>query len=97
MSLQKTIMQTTREAFSAPMRETFIAPTLLPVCCVCKLVRDETRFSPGREHWVTQRTYRKTHGVNPASFPLTHTYCPTCFTKVQKTVRQHSREIGTAP
>ena len=97
MSLQKTIMQTTREVFSAPMREPFIAPALLPVCCVCKLVRDKTGFSPGREHWVTQRTYRKTHGVNPASFPLTHTYCPTCFTKVKKTVRQHSREIGTAP
>ena len=65
MSLEKLFAQTTPEAPSAPMRETFIAPTLLPVCCVCGLIRDDTRFSPGRELWVTQRTYRETHGVNP--------------------------------
>ena len=97
MSLGELFGRTTREAPSAPMRETFIAPTLLPVCCVCGLVRDDTRFTPGRELWVTQRTYRGTHGVNPAELALTHTYCPKCFTKVQDTVRQYFREIGTSP
>ena len=58
----------------------------------------ETRVDLPRvvSSWVTQRTYRKTHGVNPANFPLTHTYCPTCLTKVQKTMRQYFRKIGTA-
>lgn len=97
MSLKATLMQTTREMFSAPRRETFIPPTLLPVCCACKLIRDDTRFSPGRELWVAQRTYHKTHGVNPSELALTHTYCPTCLTKVQDTVRQDVREIGTPP
>lgn len=97
MSFQKTIMPTTREAFSAPMREAFIAPTLLPVCCMCKLVRDDTKFSPGRGRWVTQRTYRETYGVNPTDLMLTHTYCPTCFMKVQETMRQYFREIGPSP
>ena len=97
MSVDETIMQTTRRAISAQMRETFIPPTLLPVCCVCGLIRDDTRFSPGRELWVTQWTYHKTHGVNPSDLALTHTYCTTCFTKVQDTVRQDFREIGTAP
>ena len=97
MSLKETGTQTTREAPSAPMRETFIAPTLLPVCCVCGLIRDETGYRPHHERWVAQRTYRKTHGMNPTKLALTHTYCPTCFTKVQGTVRQYFREIGTSP
>ena len=78
------------------MRETFIAPAILPVCCICGLIRDETGSPPGFVRWVTQRTYRETHGVNSADFPLTHTYCPECFTKVQNTVKQYFREIGTS-
>ncbi|RPH78883.1 MAG: hypothetical protein EHM80_09195 [Nitrospiraceae bacterium] len=93
----QTTMQTTRETFSAPMRETFILPTLLPVCCVCTLVRDDTRLSSGREPWVTQQMYRETHGVNPAELALTHTYCPDCSTKVKDTVRQYFQDIGTPP
>ena len=97
VAIRDTMMQTTRAAFSVLMREPFIAPTLLPVCCVCRLIRDDTRFSPGRELWVTQRTYHKTHGVNPSDLALTHTYCPTCFTQVHGTARQDFREIGSAP
>jgi hypothetical protein len=97
MALENVFAQTTREALSAPMRETFVAPMVLPVCCVCRLIRDETGFSPDRERWVRPRTYRMTHGVNPVGFPLTHTYCPTCFTKAQETVTQYFREIGTSP
>jgi len=97
MFLEKLSAQTTREAPSAPMRETFIAPTLLPVCCICGLIRDETGSTPGLDRWVTQRMYHETHGVNPTELALTHTYCPKCFTKVQDTVRQYFREIGTSP
>jgi hypothetical protein len=97
MASNKQFAQTNREAPSVPMRETFIAPTLLPVCCICDHIRDETGPSPGREHWVTQRTYRKSHGINPADFPLTHTYCLKCFTKFQDTLRHSYREIGTSP
>jgi hypothetical protein len=98
MSMKDTIMmQTPRETFSAPMKETFILPTLLPVCCVCKLVRDDTRLSSGRAPWVTQRTYREDHGVNPAELALTHTYCPNCSTNVQDTVRQYFQDMRTSP
>jgi hypothetical protein len=97
MSLGELFGRTTREAPSAQMRETFIAPTLLPVCCVCGLVRDDTRFSPSRELWVTQRTYRGTHGVKPTQLALTHIYCPKCFMKVLETVGQNYREIGASP
>ena len=97
MTLGQLSSQTIRVAPSAPMSETWIAPKMLPVCCVCGLIRDETRSSPDRERWVTPRIYRKAHGVNPADSPLTHTYCLTCFTKAQETTRQYFREIGTSP
>jgi hypothetical protein len=97
MSFEELSVQTTREAPSAPMRETFIAPTLLPVCCNCGLIRDETGSTPGLDRWVTQRTYRETHGVSPTELALTHTYCLKCFTKVQDTVRQYFQKIGASP
>jgi hypothetical protein len=97
MALENVVAQTTREALSHPMREMFVAPKILPVCCVCELIRDETGSSTNRERWVTLRTYRKTHGMNPADFPLTHTYCPKCFTKAQDATRRYFREIGTPP
>lgn len=97
MSLKEALMQTTRGTFSTPMRQTLIVPTLLPVCCVCSLIRDETGPTPGLDRWVTQWTYRETHGVDPTKLALTHTYCPTCFTKAQDTIRQYFRYIGTPP
>ena len=97
MSMKETAIQRIREAPSAPGRDTFIPPTLLPVCCACRLIRDDTRFSPGRELWITQRTYRETHGVNPADLAPSHTYCPNCFRKVEDTVRQDFQEIGIVP
>lgn len=97
MSLKETMMRTTDMTFSVRMRETFIPPTLLPVCCVCGLIRDDTRLSPDRELWVTHRTYHETHGVNPTELAHTHTYCQNCFTKVQDTTQQYFRNIGTTP
>ena len=91
------VAQTTREAPASPMTESGIAPTLLPVRCLCGKIRDETESYADREHWVTQRTYRQTHGEKLANFPLTHTYCPPCFTKFMETLRSNRREIGTSP
>jgi hypothetical protein len=96
MSLGKLVTKTTRMAPATPMRETFIARKMLAVCCVCRLIRCETGPFPGRERWVTPRTYRTTHGVNPVDSPLTHTYCPKCFTKAQETMTQYFRKVGTS-
>jgi len=97
MALQELVARTTRRAPSAQMKEMFVAPTMLSVCRVCLLIRDETGSSPHRERWVTPGTYRRTHGMNPADFPLTHTHCLKCFTKIMDTTRQYFREIGTPP
>lgn len=52
---------------------------ILPVCCVCGLIRDENKTS-AEEQWVTKQTYRQAHGVDPAICRVTHTYCPACYT-----------------
>jgi hypothetical protein len=78
MAVETLYAQITHEAPSVSRRET----ALLPVCCMCGLLRDDTRPSLDDERWVTQRTYQTTHGVNPADCLLTHTYCPGCFTQV---------------
>jgi hypothetical protein len=83
MAVETLFAQITHKAPSPSGRET----ALLPVCCVCRLIRDEARSSLSREHWVTEGTYRKTHGVNPADLPLTHTYCPGCFMQAMKAMR----------
>ena len=87
--------QTTREALSNPTRKTFIAPALLPVCCVCSLIREKPGPFPDRERWVTPRAYQQTHGVHQAGVLFTHTYCPECFTQVMRTVNQDLRTIGS--
>jgi hypothetical protein len=97
MFLEKRFTQTTREAPSASMRDTFIAPSLLRTCCACGRVQEEAGATPGLERWISQRTYREAHGVNPAELALTHTYCPTCFVEVQEVVRQFFRKTGSAP
>lgn len=78
MAVETVFAQITHEAPSASRR----TPSLLPVCCICGLLRNQTGPSLDHERWVTQRTYRKTHGVNPADCLLTHTYCPACFTVI---------------
>jgi hypothetical protein len=97
MARRGLVAQATHEAPAPLMRESVIPPTLLPVCCICSKIRDETGSSPDREHWVTPRTYRKTHGINPVNFPFTHTYCLKCFTKFMDTLRQYRREIRPSP
>jgi hypothetical protein len=97
MASKGLVAQTTRETPNASMRKSVVAPTLLPVCCLCSKVRDETGSSPDREHWVTPRTYRQTHGVKLPNLPLTHTFCPLCFKKFMDTLRQYRREIGSSP
>lgn len=97
MFLEKLFAPTDREAPSASMRGTFIAPSLLRACCACGLVQDEAGATPGLERWISQRTYREAHGVNPAELALTHTYCPKCFVEVQEVVRQFFRKTGSVP
>ena len=79
----ETMFSVTSGAVPVSRRE----PSLLPVCCLCGLIRDETSDSVDRKRWVTRRTYYSTSGVNPADCLLTHAYCPACFAQVMTEVR----------
>ena len=83
MAFDTLFAQNTQEVPSALRKET----TLLPVCCLCGLIRDEIGASLDGARWVTQGTYRTTHGVNPAECLHTHTYCPGCLTQAMETIR----------
>ena len=89
MAQKNLFAQDAREAPSASMREMSLVSRPLPICCVCKLIRDETDSTRDRERWVTPRTYRRIHGANPDDLPATHTYCPGCFTQVMDTARRY--------
>jgi hypothetical protein len=83
MAVDTLFAQITHEAPSALRKET----SLLPVCCLCGLIRDEMGASLDGARWVTQGTYRTIHSVNPADCLHTHTYCPGCLTQVMETIR----------
>ena len=85
--------RTTPETPSALRNEPFTQPTLLPVCCLCGLIRDNRGSSPDPERWLTPRTYQQTHGVHPDDCSFTPTYCPACLTKVRETTAQYFRQI----
>jgi DNA-binding response OmpR family regulator len=44
---------------------------LLPICCMCKKIRDDKNYWQQVESYIIQRTDAK----------FTHGYCPDCFTK----------------
>ena len=54
MAVETLYAQITHEAPSDSRRET----ALLPVCCMCGLLRDDTGPSFDDARWVTQQTYR---------------------------------------
>jgi hypothetical protein len=53
--------------------------TILPICCVCGLIREDKGSEC--ESWVTRQAFRHTHGKDLSDFRLTHTYCPACYTQ----------------
>jgi hypothetical protein len=84
MAAETVFAQLTHEAPSTSRTET----RMLLVCCLCGLLQDDTGPSLDQERWVTQRTFRKMHGVHPDNCLLTHTYCPACFTQVMDRIRE---------
>ena len=73
MAAETLLAQIIHDDLSISKRETSLA-----VCCVCDLLRDETKDFLEGEHWVTRHTYWKTYGVDPIECCLTLTCCPRC-------------------
>jgi len=57
---------------------------ILPVCCVCKKIRDDAGKEPGTGEWMTVESYMwRKSGISPSS-----TYCPECLQKVQEETKK---------
>jgi hypothetical protein len=80
MSSEETASQPVLQANpSSRGPEAYMALRLLPVCCVCGLIRNETGSLPSRMSWVTTVSYRRTHHVHLTDFFFTRSYCPDCL------------------
>lgn len=58
----------------------------LPICCLCKRIRDRSDRPVDHVRWITQRTFRKLHGVRSVDCLFTHTYCPECLSQVMTAI-----------
>lgn len=73
------------------------ARLLLPVCCVCGLVRDEVDLHAHRTLWITPKSYRKAHHIQVIDLLLTHTYCPACLRKARIGIKQFLKKQKEHP
>lgn len=92
MPSKETAAQPVRQRHPSSRPKAQVARFLLPVCCVCGLIRDETDPLSHRTLWVTPGSYQKTHHILSIEIPFTHTYCPVCFRKAKTSMKQFFRE-----
>lgn len=55
---------------------------ILPMCCVCKKIRDDAGTEPGKGNWLDMDTYFK----EKTGVDVSHGYCPECFNVQMKEV-----------
>ena len=53
---------------------------ILPVCCVCKKIRDDSGREPGTGKWIELENYIRDKG----GIDVTSSYCPECIRKVEE-------------
>lgn len=51
---------------------------IIPICCMCKKIRDDTGTAPGDGKWMNVEKYM----YEKARLKSSHTYCPECREKV---------------
>ncbi len=52
---------------------------ILPICCRCKKIRNDTGMEPGTGKWIQFESYFR----DKAKIEVTSTYCPACAQKVK--------------
>ena len=55
---------------------------ILPVCCMCKKIRDDAGKEPGSGKWIKMEDYIE----DKAQIMVTSTYCPECLKKAEKEI-----------
>lgn len=63
-------------------RRVHLYQKIIPMCCMCKKIRDDTGKSPGQGHWVPVEQFINEH----ARLDITSSYCPACAQKALKEI-----------
>ena len=58
---------------------------ILPMCCVCKKIRDDRRTGPGKGDWVDVEQFIH----DRANLDITSSYCPDCARQTMETFTNH--------
>jgi len=58
---------------------------ILPMCCVCKKIRDDRRTGPGKGDWVDVEQFIH----DRANLDITSSYCPDCARQTMKAFTNH--------
>lgn len=64
-------------------RKVRIYEKALPVCCMCKKIRDDSNLESGKGKWLRMEDYIH----EKAKVEITSTYCPDCIEKVMKEIK----------
>ncbi len=62
---------------------------ILPVCCVCKKIRDDSGREPGTGEWMELESYI----WNKGGVDVTSAYCPECYKKAEEELDKHFKEM----
>ncbi|MFP3983440.1 MAG: sigma-54-dependent transcriptional regulator [Desulfurivibrionaceae bacterium] len=62
------------------LRKINIYEKILPVCCQCGLIRDNSKEGGGKEQWLRGDQFV----AKNSDARLSHTYCPECYKKALK-------------
>lgn len=62
----------------------------LPVCSVCKKIRDDSGRQPGSGKWVELETYIQ----NKGGVDVTYSHCPECTRKAEQEVDRELERLG---
>jgi DNA-binding NtrC family response regulator len=73
-------------------RKLKIYEKVLPVCCECKKIRDDTGKEPGMGEWLRMEDYLRDRGKTE----VTSSYCPECSRKLREELKRLRRETPTA-
>ena len=66
---------------------------ILPICCVCRKIRDDEGRQPGTGQWMNVDHYL----WKKAGLSVSSTYCPECARKAKSEARQFDGRPGPAP
>ncbi|MDJ0985739.1 MAG: response regulator [Desulfobacterales bacterium] len=59
---------------------------LLPMCCVCKKIRDDRQTAPGKGQWVAVEQFIH----DKAKLDITSSYCPDCAQQTMDAFTHHT-------